>query len=179
LLRRFFYLHQVEQQQLNVCLFLTVDFLRIAINACLIQKQKLLRGDYMDIANSQSKTFLVFLAVAILLIQLTGCAGVNRRQNVRDGFLNTGLVKDAFLDVWGQPDKTRIMSGEQIMSANVDRWGGSFYKGKSSYEIWEYNKYGTSLVFSGKDLVNWSTTKSKEELQNLCKNDPICGKPKW
>jgi len=133
----------------------------------------------MDVANPRSRAFLVFLAVTILLIQLTGCASVNRRQNVRYGFLNTELVKDAFLDVWGQPDKTRIMSGDEIMRADVGRGGGSFYKGKSSYEIWEYSKYGTSLVFSGKSLVNWSTTKSKEELQQLCRNDAMCGKPKW
>lgn len=130
----------------------------------------------MDVVKPQHKAFLAFLVISIFLAQLSGCAGMNRRQNVRDGFLNTELVKDAFLSVWGQPDKTRIMSGEEITRADVGRGGGSFYKGKGSYEIWEYNKYGTSLVFNGRDLVNWSTTKSKEELQQLCKSDPVCNK---
>jgi hypothetical protein len=135
----------------------------------------------MDIAGSQSsknlvliKQLLMCLLVATTLVQLVGCVGINRRQNVRDGFFSQELVKDAFLDVWGQPDKTRVMSGDEVMKANVSRGGGSFYKGKTSFEVWEYYKYGTTLIFSGVKLVDWDTSKTKDELQKLCQQDSRC-----
>jgi hypothetical protein len=128
----------------------------------------------MDVVKLRLRHVVGILVVVITITQIVGCAGINRRQNVRDGFLNTELVKDSFLDVWGQPDKTRIVSGDEMMKADMDRFGGSFYKGKSSYEVWEYNRYGTALVFNGKSLVNWSTTKSKDEIQKICHSDPRC-----
>lgn len=131
----------------------------------------------MDIMNARlhrSRALVIFSVVIAALAQLAGCAGIAHRQHVRDGLLNTGLEKGAFLDTWGQPDKTSVRNGEDVTTAHAARGGESLNKSKGSYEVWEYNRYGTALVFSGAHLVNWSTTKSKEELQRICRRDPVC-----
>lgn len=113
-------------------------------------------------------TPLFLFLVALLVL---GCAMAKHRKYVRDGLLVTGLNREAFLLEWGPPEKTRTMTGEEIMKAGwgVGVGGGSgfFFKGKQTYDLWIYEEKGVELVFLGVRLVTWKTEKTVEELKAL------------
>jgi len=80
-----------------------------------------------------------------------------------------GLSRDAFEEVWGLPTRTYTTSGEEMTRAG---WGesnnagaGFFFKGKATYDVWEYDTRGVTLVFDGGSLATWKTDKTVEELR--------------
>lgn len=114
---------------------------------------------------------LIPLLLLFVLALVIGCAMEKHRRYVREGLLVTGLNREAFLLEWGSPDKTRTLTGEEIMKAGwgVGAGGGSgfFFKGKQTYDLWIYEKKGIELVFLGLRLVTWKTEKTVEELKAL------------
>ena len=114
---------------------------------------------------------LIVLLLLFILVLVIGCAMEKHRKYVRDGLLVTGLNRQAFLLEWGPPDKTRTLTGEEIMKAGwgVGAGGGSgfFFKGKQTYDWWIYEEEGVELVFLGLRLVTWKTEKTVEELKAL------------
>jgi len=96
---------------------------------------------------------------------------------VRSGVLKQGIDMQAFLDVWGPPERTRVItinSQDQGLSAKWNRFGGKFTEGKQyySYQEWNYERFGIDLLFDGNDLVNWKTDKTVAELRALAKPLP-------
>lgn len=126
--------------------------------------------------NEKTNFFVYFLGSALFVRRM--CHAKAHRKYVSDGLLVTGLNREAFLLEWGPPERTRTMTGEEIMQAG---WGigvgggkGFFFKGKQTYDLWVYEKKGVELVFLGLRLIAWKTEKSVEELKTL--KPP--GKPK-
>src|SRR5713226_9826899 len=118
------------------------------------------------------------LAIALLMVaMLGGCLGVKNRELVCSGLLQIGISSDAFKQVWGLPTRTKVVSGDQIVSAGWGGGTGGFYKGKSHFQIWAYEDRGVELAFSTRDrkLVGWDTKKSVQELaasdQDACQSE--------
>jgi hypothetical protein len=118
--------------------------------------------------------------IAILLLAATmlgGCAGVKNRKLVCSGMLQVGISSDAFKHVWGLPTRTKVVSGDQIISAGWSGGAGGFYKGKTHYQVWSYEDRGVELVFdnSKRNLIGWETKKTVQELaaadQEACQNE--------
>ena len=75
------------------------------------------------------------------------------------------LPQSAFLAEWGKPDRIYVTSGQDIIAANWGGGGGSFFKGKETYEVWAYEVKKTELVFSRKRrLAAWKSGLSVREL---------------
>ena len=55
------------------------------------------------------------LTVISALTLLAACAGDSARETVRSGMLELDLPQQAFLDVWGKPDRTGVISGEEAV----------------------------------------------------------------
>jgi hypothetical protein len=108
------------------------------------------------------------LGVIMLAVFLVGgCAGVRERKEICTGLLQTGLHAESFQKVWGTPTRTRVISGDQIVSADWSSGGGGFYKGKAHFQVWDYESYGVELAFTTSrkaTLAGWNTTKSSQEL---------------
>ena len=114
----------------------------------------------------------VILSVTCLL--LTACAN-NRPESTPYIILQPGIARITFERAWGLPEKTAMMSGEEIMQADFGHrpfkgQSGSFYKGKRLYETWVYEKRGVTLLFHNKRLVNWVTDKTIKELNDYPSN---------
>jgi hypothetical protein len=81
----------------------------------------------------------------------------------------TGLSRDAFEEVWGLPTRTSTISGEEITKGGFAGGGGGeggfFFKGKETYDVWEYDDRGVILVFHGDRLATWKTDKTVQELR--------------
>ena len=88
----------------------------------------------------------------LALFLLSACAMARHREYVRDGFLMTGLNRNAFLSEWGHPTRTYSTTGEEIAHAHWNIAGGSFARGKQQYDVWEYDS-DITLVFAGFALV--------------------------
>lgn len=114
----------------------------------------------------------VFLLLSLTFL-LFGCAPYKRAfsdpADIRIGMLKMGLFQDAFVDVWGYPDRVSTITGDEAMSADWGRHGGGFFKGKKTYEQWSYEKKGVELVFSNRYLQAWKTDKTVQELKALTK----------
>lgn len=122
------------------------------------------------------RRLITLFLLLVLSLMLVGCAMQKHRKYVRDGLLVTGLNREAFLLEWGPPDKTRTLTGEEVMKAGwgVGVGGGSgfFFKGKQTYDFWIYEDKGVELVFLGLRLVTWKTEKTVEELKSLTPAKP-------
>ena len=93
------------------------------------------------------------------------------RSQIREGMLVTGLNRNAFAKEWGLPDRTATMSSDEFssFSSGFNTYGGraSYFRGKTSLDVWIYEKWDVTLVFSGLRLVGWKTSKSREELKAI------------
>jgi len=107
----------------------------------------------------------LFIPSIIIIWVLFGCAMARHKQQICNGLLTTGLNRNAFLDVWGTPDRTYTISSEEFLSAGWGSTGGSVFKGKKSLDVWEYPQIPINLVFNGIVLVGWQTDKKVEELK--------------
>ena len=107
------------------------------------------------------------LLVATLLL-LSACAHTPRiprdQMEIRQGLLQLDIRQQAFLDEWGKPDRTSVTSGEEITAAGLNAYRGFFFKGKLTYEVWNYESRKTSLVFGKKRLVAWQTEETVQDL---------------
>ena len=121
-------------------------------------------------------TNLIRASIALLtVLMIAGCAHTGEHKHakyLRDGVLKQGIHKQAFLDVWGPPDNTKMTETPESISAGWGVYGGRFYSGKRALEIWNYEKYGVELVFSQQELVNYKTLKSTQELKSFAKPKP-------
>lgn len=118
-------------------------------------------------------TILFFLVLTILVF---GCAMQKHRKYVREGILVTGLNREAFLLEWGPPDRTQVITGEEVIRAGWMLGRGFLMKGKQKYDIWIYEDKDIELMFYGIRLVAWKTEKTVEELKAL--TPPQKPKPK-
>jgi hypothetical protein len=108
---------------------------------------------------------------------LTGCMHKHAKY-VESGVLRRDINKQAFLDVWGSPERTRVVTFRDEDESTSLGWnfgggggGGGLFKGKRSrsFEEWSYEKFGITLLFSGYGLVDWKTDKTTEEIKALAK----------
>lgn len=100
-----------------------------------------------------------------LLLLVGGCTAVIHQDAIRKGMLQPGLSRIAFEREWGLPQRTRMSTGQEIISAGWGARGGGFFKGKVAYEIWVYENRDVELAFDNKKrLVGWKTDKSVQEL---------------
>jgi hypothetical protein len=77
------------------------------------------------------------------------------------------LPEDAFLDVWGKPDRTSTISSDEVSQANLSRFGGSFFRGKQTLEVWTYDSRHADLVFDKrKKLIGWKTDRTVDQLSS-------------
>lgn len=108
------------------------------------------------------------LCVMLLLVILVGgCAGVRERKQICSGLLQIGLHAQSFQQVWGNPTRTSVISGDEIMSAGWGGGSGGFYKGKAHYQVWSYEDHGVHLVFTTSKkstLAGWNTKKTLREI---------------
>ncbi len=121
------------------------------------------------------------IPVVLVLILFIGCAGRHREHGdapiVRSGVLKQGIDMQAFLDVWGAPDKTRVVTfteKDDTISARWTRFGGSFLAGKrdKSFQQWDYDSLGISLLFDDEALASWITDKTTAELRRMARPKP-------
>lgn len=112
----------------------------------------------------------------LLFLFIAGCAAGNGEHRtasiVRSGVLQMGLVKKAFTDAWGEPDRTATVATSEFVQAGWSGGGGSFFKGRRTLVVWTYEKIGIELVFDGKSLVGWKTDKTVQELKAVAKPLP-------
>lgn len=71
----------------------------------------------------------IFLFILIALVT-SSCASYKHRKLICSGLLQSGISADAFKAIWGLPTRTKIVSGQEMMSANIGRFGGGFLKAK-------------------------------------------------
>lgn len=111
-----------------------------------------------------------FSIVLLAVILIGGCAGIRERKQVCSGLLQIGLHAVSFQQVWGNPTRTRVISGDEIMSAGWGGGGGGFYKGKAHFQVWSYEDHGIELIFTtGKKstLAGWNTKKTLREISAI------------
>lgn len=123
------------------------------------------------------------LCIVFTIALLAGCAA--RKQEfrehghtpiVRSGVLQMGLVKKAFTDAWGDPDRTATVATAEFVKEGWTGGSGSrIFKGSRTLVIWSYDKIGVDLAFSGSSLVGWKTEKTVEELKAFAKPAPDGG----
>lgn len=105
------------------------------------------------------------LAILSLVFVASACTLQEHRGYVRDGLLMRGLHRDAFLEEWGLPLRTSTVTGEDAIQAGWGPGGGSFFKGKAAYDVWEYEDPPVKLAFYRAKLVSWQTTQTVEQLR--------------
>lgn len=113
-------------------------------------------------------TKLVVGLLAVLLV--AGCAGIRERKQVCSGLLQVGLHAESFQQVWGNPTRTTIISGDEVMRAWSGGGGGGFYKGKAQFQVWNYESHGIELIFTtGRKatLAGWNTKKTTQEISTI------------
>lgn len=126
----------------------------------------------------------LILASCIILL-VVGCAahakGPKEHRHadiVRSGMLRPGIHQQAFLEVWGEPERNRMITEtdkDVTLSAGWNGFGGGVFMGKKrfTYQLWEYSKLDVQLLFDGSSLVNWKSDKTVEELKALAKPKPL------
>lgn len=111
-------------------------------------------------------TVFIFLAI----VMLASCSGFKHRQTVCSGLLKIGTTSKAFTEIWGLPTRTKITSGAQIMTAGFGGGRGHFFRGKATYQVWDYGE--VKLVFDRKlRLSGWDTNKTTTELAAIGKKN--------
>jgi hypothetical protein len=105
------------------------------------------------------------ILVVMIAVLLVSCGTLRDQEKIQDGLLTLGLRQAAFLSEWGTPDKTYATTGQDIVSAGWNGSGGSFFKGKETFEVWVYDARKTELIFGRKkSLVGWKTNATTKEL---------------
>jgi hypothetical protein len=106
-----------------------------------------------------------------IVILISGCAMARHRSNIRDGMLITGLNRDAFLKEWGMPDRTSVISSDQFSTFTAgfhgSVGGAQYFSGTKPLDVWQYERWGITLVFDGLTLAAWKTDKSREQIKAL------------
>ena len=106
----------------------------------------------------------------LLALLATGCAGTRHREVVIAGILIRDTPQQAFLDVWGPPDRTRTESTDtEEKRLEFSQWGGFYGRSERTYEIWEYANRGVTLIFYDRELSGWKTDKTTQELRTKSK----------
>lgn len=113
-----------------------------------------------------------FSVVLLAVILIGGCAGIRERKQVCSGLLQIGLHAESFQQVWGNPTRTKVISGDEIMIAGWDHGQsrGGFYKGKAQFQVWSYEDHGIDLVFTTgrkSTLAGWNTKKTSREMSAI------------
>ena len=113
-----------------------------------------------------------------LIFLLTGCMHKHAKY-VESGVLRRDINKQAFLDVWGSPERTRVVTFKDENESTSLGWnfndfgggGGGLFKGRRSrsFEEWAYEKFGITLLFNGDSLADWKTDKTTEQIKSLAK----------
>ena len=104
-------------------------------------------------------------AVIFLSFALTSCSGMRARDAVRSGVLQRELPQQAFLDVWGAPDRTSTYTPEpEEKRLEFGPFRGFYGRSGTTYEVWEYSKRGVVLFFDDTELSEWKTEKTTGEL---------------
>lgn len=109
------------------------------------------------------------LVIVACVLTMAACATQRDRDTVSQGLLMSGLRQQAFLDVWGLPERTSTMSGDERTQAGWGGPGGYFFRGKRPYDVWEYPSRGVVLIFEEGRLATWKTDKSTSELRSKTK----------
>ena len=82
----------------------------------------------------------LFVLSILLIWVLSGCAMARHKRQICDGLLTTGLNRNAFLQVWGSPDRTSIISSDEVLTAGWLGSAGAVFKGKKTLDVWEYGQ---------------------------------------
>jgi hypothetical protein len=102
---------------------------------------------------------LKYLSIVTLLI-VCGCAGIRDRSRINHNFLTVGMDANDFISEWGYPTKSISQVGGtndwNISAGSFGRFGGfSMSKGRT-YDVWNYDDRGCSLMFYNRHLAAWS-----------------------
>ena len=104
-------------------------------------------------------------ATLVVVLILAGCATMRGSEQLRGGLLTMGIPQASFLEVWGKPDQTYVTSGQDIMEAGWNQGGGTFFRGKRTFEVWKYESKKTEVIFDRrKNLAAWKTNATVREL---------------
>ena len=108
---------------------------------------------HLPLATAVTLNYTSALFLAVFMV--SACTTDSKR--VEEGLMMIGIRQSAFLEVWGNPAKTSVTSGQEIMRASTGtRYEhGYFFKGRETLEIWEYPDRKTVLIFSNKKLRDW------------------------
>jgi len=103
------------------------------------------------------------------------------KSQIRSGLLTVGLNRDAFLSVWGMPDRTYTIKSDEfekvsggilgLSGVNKNGGGGGLvgkvegFKGTVPLDVWVYESRGVTLIFKGIELQGWETGKTIKELK--------------
>ncbi len=106
------------------------------------------------------------IPIFVVFVLFLGCTTTmdKHREQIRSGLLTTGLNREAFLKEWGMPDRTSVMTSDEVIRAGFIGSAGGFFKGKVPLDVWVYEKREVTLVFHGLRLVGWKTEKTTREL---------------
>jgi len=83
--------------------------------------------------------------------------------------LKIGIGQQAFLDVWGQPERTSVVQSTEQITARWGGGGGNIFKGSKALEMWSYNESEIELLFDESKLIAWKTNKTTQELKSIAK----------
>jgi hypothetical protein len=118
------------------------------------------------------KLILLAMMFLVSLLLIIGCAMERHKKQIKDGLLTVGLNRNAFLTVWGMPDKTYVIKSDafsktEASSILVDRTaidGFKSFTGSVPLDVWEYKEKEVTLIFNGIVLVGWKTEKTRKEI---------------
>ena len=112
------------------------------------------------------RAYLTTLAAALLLVSLASCSGTGR---LSEGIIDLEEEVEIFINAWGYPDRQRLITGSEVLEAKAGSGfggiSGSFFKGKHTYEVWEYDSRKTKLFFEDRELMGYQTELSRSELK--------------
>lgn len=108
------------------------------------------------------------------LVLLASCSSARSREVILSGVLQIGVDQHQFLSLWGTPDSTKTITGENQAEGSIGRYGGGFTSGKRTLEVWTYNNIKTELYFSrnkkGKaTLAGWDSKSTVDELKEYAR----------
>lgn len=116
---------------------------------------------------------LYALPALILILFLIGCHhraethGDSDSSIIRTGMLKIGLDKQAFMEVWGAPTRTRVESKEITTGFSLRPFRRlSLDTEQQITEIWTYEDIGIQLVFVDDKLSGWETERTVKELKS-------------
>ena len=113
-----------------------------------------------------NRSMLSVVALVCLAVFVTSCSGPRHRDTVRAGILIRDTPQEAFLEVWGPPERTRTFTSDtEEKRLEFSRFGGFYGRSNSIYEVWDYTKRGANLIFYDRKLTGWQTDKTTEELR--------------